>query len=641
MSSIQTDGASLAPPPAALASAAPGRRATALFGALLALLLLALALSQPASLSGDGEEYLLMTVALASHASPDLRLDDLARARPLMPGYEPALDELGRGIAAGALVPRQGYYRGNDGRAYSLHFFGYPALAALPFKLLQWSGGNPLRCFQVANLTLVWLLGLCLLRLFGSAPKALAGVALFLGCGGILYWNWSSPEVVSAAALLAALVCWCSGAPRRGGLLAGVAALQNPSIVFVLGGAPLLALCLHYRRDAGLGANLRAMLTPRMLAGLAIGLAIWALSPAFNLVEFGTPSLIAKVATARELISLARLHSLYFDLNQGMLIAIPGVAAALLLSAWRTGTAPSRRLGALALLLAVALTVSFAVPALSVHNWNSGAAGVMRYAFWAAMPLVFLLLWRLRGRRWPALPIALLAAGQALAMAHASQYLYTQFSPLAGWVMRHAPSLYNPEPEIFAERATHGELQLDPGKVYAFEQDGVVFKALYHSSLPDPQARLCGEAPAAAGGAGQWRYLNRPAACSVPVKLAAGQFQRGAGLLLGAGWSEVEQGRGVWSDSARSQLVLSYTRGTPPQQLIIQGYYLDGNHRTRVAVNGKDLGWFDLQAGAPLAVPVTGAEHAMTIELTHEAPHSPGPQDGRQLAFFLQGTTLR
>ncbi|RFP11915.1 hypothetical protein D0T23_18265 [Duganella sp. BJB475] len=639
---MQTDGASTAPPPAAAhAVAAPGRRALALFGALLALLLAALALSRPASLSGDGEEYLLMTVALAAHGSPDLRLDDLARARPLMPGYEPALDELGRGIAAGALVPRQGYYRGNDGRAYSLHFFGYPALAALPFKLLQWSGGNPLRCFQIANLSLVWLLGLCLLRVFGSAPKALAGVALFMGCGGILYWNWSSPEVVSAAALLAALLCWCGGAPRRAGLLAGVAALQNPSIVFVLGAAPLLALCLHYRRDATPGANLRATLTPRMLAGLAIGLAIWSLSPVFNLIEFGTPSLIAKVATAHELISLVRLHSLYFDLNQGMLIAIPGVAAALLLGGWRAGTAPSRRLGALALLLAAALTVAFAVPALSVHNWNSGAAGVMRYAFWAAMPLLFLLLWRLRGRRWPALPIALLAASQALAMAHASQYLYLEFSPLATWVMRHAPGLYNPEPEVFAERATHGELQLDPGKVYAFEQDGVPLKVLYHSSLADPQARLCGEAPAGNGGAGQWRYLDHPAACAAPVQLAAAQFQRGAGLLLGQGWSEVEQGRGVWSDSMRSQLVLSYARGAPPQQVVIHGYYLDGNRRTRVALNGKDLGWFDLQAGAPLAVQAKGAEHGVTIELTHEAPHSPGPQDGRQLAFFLQGATLR
>ncbi|MBV6320422.1 hypothetical protein [Duganella violaceipulchra] len=621
------------------------RKTLAVFALLLALALLTLALSRDAGLSGDGEEYMLTTIALAEHATPDLRLSDVALARQLMPAYTAGgLDELAQGIASHAQVPRQGYFRGSDGRAYSLHFFGYPALAALPLKLLLWSGGPPLQCFLVVNVMLVWVLALCLLRLFRSAPAALAGTALFLACGGSLYWTWSSPEIVSAAALLASLVCFCSGAPRRGGLLAGIAAMQNPTIVFVLGAAPLLAYVLRYQPLLGWRGNLRRTLSPRMLAGLAIGLLVWAMSPAFNLAEFGTPSLIAKVATGAALVSLERLHSLYFDLNQGMIVAIPGVALALLWTSWR-GAASARGRRLLALLLTSLLTVAFAVPALAVHNWNSGASGVMRYAFWAAMPFVFLLLWRLRelhGRaRWVLL--GLLACSQLLAMSNAKSYAYTEFSPLAKWMFRHAPSLYNPESEIFVERLTGIEDSRDRTKVHAYRVNGVTLKALYHSSLPDPESQLCGNAPVAPaiGGPDRWLYLKQLPACWPAVNLGAVQFTRDQTLLLGRGWSQIEPQHGAWSDSKQSLMLVSYLGDTPAHQITLRGYYFEGNRRTRVKLNGVDQGWVDLQAGTALELPPHGDGAGVRIELTHEAPHSPGPQDRRQLAFYLQGVTLR
>src|SRR5687768_16423241 len=49
------------------------------------------------------------------------------------------------------------------------------------------------------------------------------------------------------------------------------------------------------------------------------------LSPLFFLVTFGEPSLIGKQAVDVSVATPARLFSLLFDLNQGMVIGVPGV----------------------------------------------------------------------------------------------------------------------------------------------------------------------------------------------------------------------------------------------------------------------------------------------------------------------------
>ena len=69
-----------------------------------------------------------------------------------------------------------------------------PPLAAIPFKLLQLAGLPPYKCFQIVNLGFIFILGLALFRLFGCARRAMFGVGLFMLCGGVLYWNWCSPE---------------------------------------------------------------------------------------------------------------------------------------------------------------------------------------------------------------------------------------------------------------------------------------------------------------------------------------------------------------------------------------------------------------------------------------------------------------
>jgi hypothetical protein len=451
---------------------------------------------------------------MANHASPDIRVGDTQGPRVLPPfaGYYNLVAD---GLRKGLEVPLPGLLRGGDGRMYAIHFFAYPALAALPFKLLDKLGGDPFRCYLVVNSAFVFVLGLALFRLFGNARRASLGLLTYFLCGGMLYWQWSSPETASAAGLLAGLIFYCTGMPILGGVLAGVGAMQNPPIVFFCAFAPLLRMALAWRGGSPALAGLWRALGWRYLAGALACAALFGLNVLFNEALFGTPSIIGKVSTSTDYIGLHRLASFFFDLNQGMIIGVPAVAAALLLWPGR------RRRGVAVALSACAFAVAMAVPSLVAQNWNSGAAGIMRYVLWASMPLLFAFLWQLRhAPRWPATLVVLVLAGQAAAMANARSYGELEFSPLALGMLAAAPGWYNPDPEIFYERTSGAESFPMTDKIYTFAVNGQARKTLYNERNPRASEQLCGPGGALAPGnryaeAGLgWRYINGPVRCT-------------------------------------------------------------------------------------------------------------------------------
>lgn len=626
------------------------------FALALLLALAAVFAAVPPNHSGDVVEYTLQTVALGTHHTPDVRYSDLELGAALAPGFAASYRQLGDAMRAGQANAHSTFAHATDGNVYGVHFFTYAALASIPFRVLRLAGLDPFKCFQAVNLASIFVLGLCLHQLLGGARKALFGLALFLACGGILYWNWSSPECFSAAALLSAMCLYARGAPLRACLLAGLASQQNPSIVFFFACAPLLQWCAT-PCTGSLRDILRQLFGPRQLTGLALGVTLLAMPPLFNLAWFGVPSIIAQNFSNPGLIGAQRLHSFFLDLNQGLLVAIPALAGGLLWWAARDVAGPpsSRRPLAMTALCA-ALTFALAVPALSVTNWNSGAAGMMRYGFWAAMPLAFALLWRLHAvPRWPLPACALLLALQAGGMAHAMQYSYKEFSPLAQWVLRHAPQWYHPDPEIFIERLHHVDGATDPAAIYVYRRDGQPALTLYHRGRRGIDSALCGPGRELAPGnrikesLNPWRYIDGPVQCrdGDPNQLYLGlsQFQRQPDVLA-AGWSKPEAGAGgwdgVWSDGAVSQLRIPVPALPGKRWLAINGRYLDGNRRTRVKLDGKDMGWIALDRYDALALPDDKAPGTqLLVELVHEAPHQPAPQDTRKLAFFMHDVSVR
>jgi hypothetical protein len=620
------------------------------FAAVLALVLMLAALTGRPHYDGDIVEYAAMAAAMANHGTPDIRPGDIARAREVAPhpGFAPHFDDLERGMREAPGSPKPGFERARGGRGvYSIHFFTYSALGAIALSVLG-ALGLPLgHSFLVVNLASVFVLGMALHRLLGTPARATAGILLFFACGGILYWNWCSPELASAAALLSALAYFATGAPIAGGLLAGLAATQSPPIVFLAGFGPLFCWLLNYRAGAGARTALKALNTPRMYAGVALCAGLAFMPPLISLALFGEPSLIAKHSTIPALIGWPRLHSFLFDPNQGLVVGIPALAIALAACGWRGAGPQSRRRHMLLLGAALACTLALALPALSALNWNSAAHGLMRYGSWAAMPLLFAFLLYLRSaEHWPREVVALVLALQALAMIHAHRYSYLEFSPAARWMLTHAPGLYNPDPEIFFERLTHGEPPIDPARAHSYAVDGRIYKTLF-SADGGAALQLCGPGsaitnPSVHAGYGHWRYFDGAPLCTSAQVLDAERLAHRK--LLGAGWNALELGggewNGVWSSGARSRITLPPGGAQRTRFLTLTGHYYSGNARTRLTVNGHDFGWHALDRGESIdigaAVEHTGVP--VDIELEHQRPGGSSPQTGdqRRIAFFLQ-----
>jgi hypothetical protein len=144
----------------------------------------------------------------------------------------------------------------------------------------------------------------------------------------------------------------------------------------------------------------------------------------------------------------------------------------------------------------------------------------MRYAFWAAMPLLYVLLLRLRGMpRWPVLPLLLLGLAQLGAMAHARTYGYVEFSPAAKAVLERFPQWYHPEPEIFAERQFGNDDYIKPEFVYVRRVDGKAVTTLFNTQQPGIEEKLCGPGKRLAADnvtadtTRGWRYLHGEPRC--------------------------------------------------------------------------------------------------------------------------------
>lgn len=602
------------------------------FAVVLAFILLAFTMLRPPKHFGDIAEYMLTTVALANHATPDVRPSDVAETAALAPMFAQDMETIAKGMRAGVKAPIFGVLRTDYG-FYAIHFFAYPALAALPFKLLRAVGAAPFMCFQLVNSAALFVLGMASLRLFGNGRRAALFILCYLLCGGLLYWQWSSPETVSATSLLAGLILFCTGAPIAGGLLAGLAAMQNPPILMFCLFAPVLRACL--------GGPI--LPSKRELCGAAL-CGLLAVTPAvFDLIVFGTPSIIGALATDRRLVTGRRLFSFFFDLNQGLVLGMPAVLVALLL--WRQRGPAAWRMTA----AAVAFAVAMALPALVATNWNSGAEGIMRYALWASMPLLFAFAWRLRlAPRWPSAVLAAVVAGQVLATVHMRSYDYVEFSPLARTAMKLAPSWYNPEPEVFFERVERKDGVNDRDAIYAWPSSGKPSKVLYNVESRTATSSLCGTAAAPAPGPHEvdagfgWRYINGDLACA-PNVATPGK----PGLTLDSGWSQIEHGGGpwdgVWSDSPRVRLTVRIEPRYRPTHIVLHGQYAAGSH-TRVAIDGVDLGWHALDQHPELPVPPrAGASDTLAIELQFDATTTPaaGAAEQRHLGFFLHEVTMR
>ncbi|MBS0371415.1 MAG: hypothetical protein JSS57_19710 [Proteobacteria bacterium] len=514
---------------------------------LVVLLTLLLTAIPKGDLTGDGREYLLYAHAFATHASPDLRAEDLKFFNDYMENTHrgPYLDflTLGEGRdfpSGGAHFDGKGFIRTQGGQVYSWHFWLY-SLCVAPFLMLVSAlGGKPETAFVFCNWSFLVLTFSYMLHCWKGSiiQKWLLG-GLFLLGGTTYYLWWTHPEVLTASLLLLGLMAFTDKRYRLAIGATSIAATQNPPLIFLLASMSVWIIWNARRysdhENAAIAWNWPSMLKRIAEAGIALAFSLTPVAFYWSTCKVTNPIAAAGWADV-SLVSIKRLAALYFDLNMGMIVALPAtmLAGTAFLFSWLIGAAraPSKSANVsswgIPLLLGIAISVTMALPSLSSTNWNHGQTVFGRYAYWLAIPITFGLVLAIArlGHKTTLALVALLLIGQAATVSYygfwgkRSGSNFVVFKQFAIPVMLHYPSLYNPLPEIFAERLLGIDLFNPTSKEgpnsYSFPDTAHPTKILARgeelAKLISQSRMACNKVKTHATELG-WTYINIPQSC--------------------------------------------------------------------------------------------------------------------------------
>ncbi len=467
-----------------------------------------------ARLNGDGGEYLLSAHAFATHGTPAVEVADARWLAHRAPHLQALMRRLEKGMRAGEVAPIGGVRRADSGAYYSIHFWLYSLLAAPALWFTELFGVAPTYALALVNGAAAAAAAAALWAHFARGRYGTVAAVLFLLCGTTFYLGWTGPEVLTGAAVV------CSCVLARGGdfalsfLAAALAAAQNASAGALF---PYIVVVARPRpRDFSL-RNMALTVLAALVAVLPYG---------FFFAAYRIPSLLAHFATDPKLIGFARAHSLVFDLNQGLVLGVPGLLVGVpLLAALAFRAVARSEWAALSgdIATTLALVTAMAVPTLSAQNWNAGNSVIVRYGYWSALPLLVLCL-ELAGRltersRSPLLGLIVVLELAALVPEGlwGERYSYLRHSWAAKLALKEFPAAYNPVPEIFYERTVGREAPLGNSTTAVWPRHGSPRKLMVRADAAPQDERICrgGETVTSPHvvRTGEWMYLAAPFGC--------------------------------------------------------------------------------------------------------------------------------
>jgi hypothetical protein len=427
----------------------PGRPACFVLALVIWAISTLLALFRyPVSLVGDGSEYAVMLTALSMHASPGITPKDVAAyntlitskplpdSGPVTPSYDPWLE-----------------VRGARKTQWDMRHFWFYSLLAWPFlpaaTLLK---GHPMAAFALLHAALC-LAAILVARRWSGPVGALAAAVVLVGSPVFWYANKAHPEVLTVSTVLIALMGAATGRPAWAGFALAVGAAQNSLL------APLSAgmLVWAWWRDR------RSRHRTLVLAALSLGLIT--MGPLYYWLRHGFTNPLVHIGYVQPaLLGAKRILTLWVDPDRGLLVlwpmALPVMAASLI-------RLPKPRMSEPAFWLALAYPL-LCQPILAMQvNWNPGASHLVhRYAVWF-VPLAWfgVLRWIAFAadssglRRILAAGVLLLFSGWSAAEQRPSQPdTVLHFNQLSRWFYANMPGAYDPDPEVFLERACGAEM---------------------------------------------------------------------------------------------------------------------------------------------------------------------------------------
>jgi hypothetical protein len=403
--------------------------------------------------TGDAHQYLVMGVQLSQLRAPSLAAAEAARyqswfaSQPAPSGFPDGA----RAIRQPALV--------REGRQEFSHFWLYPLLGAPAIVLTNALAMHSLSAFILTN---ALLLGAAL----WAAARAFNPLAAWVVLASPLVWFIGRAQVeVFTVSLLT--LSMAAAARRHWGWAAIALAIASTQNAPIAAAVPLVCLpvsvdWIHQRRLAGLSIapNLPVARRALLFAVAAAGISL--LHPAYYLWRLGvfTPQQL-NGGISDEVPSLARYLAPILDPDIGLMAWLPLVAALVAIGVVSALRSNRDAHSLLPLICGLAIACWFLFVFAQTTNINSGGTiHVSRYVLWLtplALPAIDVATRPLHSQT-PGLSLiaAMCVFAVYLGYFHPDQpERYVEHSPQAVWLMKHAPALYHPLPEVFVERTLH------------------------------------------------------------------------------------------------------------------------------------------------------------------------------------------
>ena len=452
-----------------------------LYLAIFGLVMLAYHATAPVVPMGEWDDYTMPIASILHDQNLSISSGDKAFYRQIYPEW-----------AKYVKWSRLSVYKARGGNGELAWYFPTYGIACMPLTgLLKMLNLRTVLAFPLTNL------GFLLLALFFTCGCLKVGgrrkivITLLLTLNPVVFYiGWSSAEVFIYSMLVMGMTAWYNGWRRIAATFVAVAGTLNPVILSV-GIVMVVEYAVRLFREKDRGQNWRGYLKGRLPELLKYGCCyiVGVIPMAFNLYHVGHVNLTASVKRFTHggaESTWSRFVAYLFDFNYGFLPYFPiplciGVVMACI--------AISRRKYKYFVWLG-AFLANVALYSIMIHI-NSGMSGIARYNAWNSAILIFAVavvgLDMVNGRKATNACLLTLGFGALLAGAVVFAYgprmaintSYTSFTPIAEWVLDHAPWLYNPLPSTFNSRTTHqdGGYDVKTPVVYC-AKDGNVRKIL-------------------------------------------------------------------------------------------------------------------------------------------------------------------
>lgn len=443
--------------------------------------------ARPPSIEGDGHEYILMSQSFLNHGTPRIvEEEDVKNVvnafRREVPSFNSALLICGdEEYCNDAKYAMNGYYKDKFGDFYSYHFSFLSLVNAPVLFLTNYLDKTPTKSFYLTN-TAFFLVAVFFI-IFMLKESILYRLSLLFFLSGqttFLYLKWPHPEAITISLSIIALCLIKIDKSLLASIVFAFASLQYPPLglvaaVVLFYGIIVDVISASPKKVTDIIRDKKKIL--KYIGFSTVSGIIVLIPSAFYFYHYGVLSIIASSAVDVKLISIQRLISLYYDLNQGAILLYPAI---LILTPIFTLIAMFniKSKSNITILLFVALSIISSIPSLTTLNWNAGSTNVMRYAFWVSVPLVFAFvefLFNIKNKKIfiSVAVISILIQVLVYAIQYKGKYFspnYITYSPIAKLAFSHIPTIYNPIPEIFLERA--------------FEKDGATVALFYTKGYP-------------------------------------------------------------------------------------------------------------------------------------------------------------